>query len=252
MDRERHLVETFVALADTLVDDFDIVDLMHTLVEESVNLLAAEAAGLMLADQRGGLQVLASSTERTRLLELFQLQNDEGPCLDCFRSGEQILVPDLLTETTRWPQFVPEAERQGFRSVHALPMRLRSETIGAMNLFHAQPGALSPEDLRVGQSLADVATIGILQERAIERTETLSEQLQTALNSRIIIEQAKGVLAEKGDLDMDAAFAHLRGYARGNNLRLSDLARSVVEGTVDSQDLLFGAPSTSKVRRAPN
>lgn len=236
--RERRLVEAFVALADTLVDDFDAVDLMHTLVEQSLDLLTADAAGLMLADQRGGLKVVASSTERTRLLELFQLQNDEGPCLDCFKTGRQILAPDLTAQVDRWPRFVPEAERQGFRSVHALPLRLRSETIGAMNLFHTNASALSGEDLKVGQSLADVATIGILQERAIQRSETLSEQLQGALNSRIIIEQAKGVLAEKGGLDMDAAFALLRGHARSNNRRLSDLARDVVEGRVASGDVI--------------
>ena len=236
--RERRLVEAFVALADTLVDDFDAVDLMHTLVEQSLDLLTADAAGLMLADQRGGLKVVASSTERTRLLELFQLQNDEGPCLDCYKTGRQILAPDLTAHLERWPRFVPEAERQGFRSVHAIPLRLRSETIGAMNLFHTNPSALSVEDLKVAQSLADVATIGILQERAIQRSETLSEQLQGALNSRIIIEQAKGVLAEKGGLDMDAAFACLRAHARRSNRRLSDLARDVVEGKVASGDVL--------------
>ena len=246
MTRERRLVEAFVALADTLVDDFDAVDLMHTLVEQSLDLLTADAAGLMLADQRGGLKVVASSTERTRLLELFQLQNDEGPCLDCFKTGRQIIAPDLTALNERWPRFVPEAERQGFRSVHALPLRLRSETIGAMNLFHANASALSVEDLKVGQSLADVATIGILQERAIQRSETLSEQLQGALNSRIIIEQAKGVLAEKGGLDMDAAFARLRAHARSNNRRLSDLARDVVEGKVAS-GVVLSASQPSKI-----
>lgn len=243
VDRERRLVEAFVALADTLVDDFDVVDLLQTLVEQTVDLLAADAAGLMLADQRGGLQVVASSSERTRLLELFQLQNNEGPCLDCYRSGRQVLVSDLTRDAERWPRFVPEATRQGFRSVHALPLRLRAEIIGAMNLFHSGPGALPDEDLEVGQSLADVATIGILQERTIQRTETLSEQLQSALNSRVIIEQAKGVLAEKGTLDMDAAFGRLRGYARANNRRLSELARDVVDGKVDSEELLRSSPS---------
>lgn len=241
MSRERQLVEAFVALADTLVDDFDVLELLQTLVEQSVDLLTADAAGLLLMDERGGLQVMASSSERTRLLELFQLQNDEGPCLDCFRSGRQVLIPDLKTQTSRWPRFVPEAERQGFVSVHALPLRLRSETIGAMNLFHAHPGPLSDEDLKLGQSLADVATIGILQERAIERTESLSEQLQSALNSRVIIEQAKGVLAEKGTIDMDTSFARLRGYARSHNLRLGEAARGVVEGTVALDGVLWPA-----------
>lgn len=242
MDRERSLVEAFVAMADTLVDDYDVVDLMQSLVEESVKLLAAEAAGLMLVDQSGRLQVIASSTEATRLLELFQLQNDEGPCLDCFRTGKQVLAADLRSEVEAWPRFVPEAERQGFRSVHALPLRLRDLTIGAMNLFHATPGPLPPEDIRVGQALADVATIGILQERAIHRGETLSVQLQGALNSRITIEQAKGVLADRGKLDMDAAFNRLRGYARSHNLRLGDVARGVVDGTVEPITVLSGQP----------
>lgn len=236
--RERQIVDAFVALADTLVDDFDILELLQMLVEQSVGLLDADAAGLLLTDERGGLQVMASSSEQTRLLELFQLQNNEGPCLDCFSSGCQVLISDLKAEIDRWPQFVPEAKRQGFVSVHALPLRLRSVTIGAMNLFHGRPGALSDEDLKLGQSLTDVATIAILQERAIRRTENLSEQLQSALNSRVIIEQAKGVLAEKGTLDMDAAFARLRGYARSHNLRLGEAARGVVEGTVSSEMVL--------------
>lgn len=238
MERERRLVEAFVVMADTMVDDFDAVDLLQTLVEQSVELLAADAAGLMLADRRGGLQVMASSSERTRLLELFQLQNDEGPCLECYRSGTQVLVGTLASEAGRWPHFVPEAERQGFRSVYALPLRLRTETIGALNLFHGQEDALPVEDLRVGQALADVATIGILQERAIQRTETLSEQLQAALNSRVLIEQAKGVLSERGQLDMDAAFTQLRAYARSNSRRLSEVAQGVVDGSLDTSAVL--------------
>lgn len=237
-NREQELVRAFVTLADTLVDEFDVVDLMQALVEHSVNLLEAEAAGLLLADQRGGLQLVASSSEQTRLLELFQLQNNEGPCLDCYRMGQEVLVADLPNETERWPRFVAEAARQDFRSVHALPLRLRADTIGALNLFHARPRPLSDEDLRVGQALADVATIGILQERTIHRTETLSEQLQDALNSRVIIEQAKGVLAEKGKLDMDAAFIRLRGFSRLNNRRLSELARDVVDGNVEADEVL--------------
>ena len=238
MERERSLVEAFVALADTLVDDFDAVDLMQTLVEESVGLLAVDAAGLVLADQSGALQVLASSTERTRILELFQVENQHGPCVECFRSGHQILVPDVATEVERWPSFVGEAKRYGFRSVHALPLRLREQTIGAMNLFRGEAGPLSAEDVRVGQALADVATIGILQDRAIQRTEAVAEQLQAALDSRVIIEQAKGVLADRGRLDMDAAFARLRAYARSNSQRLSEIARGVVEGTVDAAAIL--------------
>jgi transcriptional regulator with GAF, ATPase, and Fis domain len=247
MDRERQLIQALVGLADTLVDDYDVTDLLHELVEHCVDLLSADAAGLLLSDQRGGLQVVASSTERTRLLELFQLQNNEGPCLDCYRSGESVLVPDLATESEHWPRFVPEATKEGFRSVHALPLRLRSETIGAMNLFKAHSGALSDEDLRVGRALADMVTIGILQERSIRRTETLSEQLQGALNSRVVIEQAKGVLAAQGSLDMDTAFSRLRRFARNHNRHLRDVARGVVEGTIELAQVV-GVSTTSKGR----
>jgi GAF domain-containing protein len=206
--RETRLVDAFVELADTLVDDYDVADLLHRLVEHSVDLLDAAAAGLMLADQRGGLQVLASSTETARLLELFQLQANEGPCLDAYRTGEPILVDDISAVSTarRWPSFAPEAARQGYASVHAVPLRLRREVIGALNLFGHHTGALPEADLRVAQAMADTATIGILHERAVHRAETLTEQLQHALNNRTIIEQAKGVLAHAGNLDMDQSF----------------------------------------------
>jgi transcriptional regulator with GAF, ATPase, and Fis domain len=248
MDRERRVIQAFVGLADTLVDDYDVTDLLHELVDHCVELLSSDAAGLLLADQRGSLQVVASSTERTRLLELFQLQKDEGPCLECYRRGEPILVPDLTAEVSRWPHFAPVALDEGFGSVHALPLRLRNETIGAINLFASGSVDLSDEDLRLGRALADVATIGILQERAIRRTETLSEQLQGALNSRVIIEQAKGVLAERGGLDMDAAFASLRSYARSHNLHLRDVAREVVDGTVATDEVIGPTPKSGERR----
>ena len=238
MDRETKVIQAFVGLADTLVDDYDVTDLLHELVGHCVEFLGSDAVGMLLADQRGGLQVVASSTERTRLLELFQLQNNEGPCLDCYQIGEPVLVPDLLSAAERWPQFVFVALEEGFRSVHALPLRLRNETIGAINLFSFSSGALTDEDLLLGRALADVATIGILQERAIRRTETLSEQLQGALNSRVIIEQAKGVLSERGGLDMDMAFALLRRYARDNNLHLREVARGVVDGTLSIDQVI--------------
>jgi GAF domain-containing protein len=242
MDRESKVVQAFVRLADTLVDDFDVTDLFHDLVGHCVELLGSDAVGMLLADQRGGLQVVASSTERTRLLELFQLQNNEGPCLDCYHLSESVLVPDLLAAAERWPHFSFRAVEEGYRSVHALPLRLRNETIGAINLFSFHVGALSDEDLRLGRALADVATIGILQERAIRRTETLSEQLQGALNSRVIIEQAKGVLAERGSLDMEIAFAMLRRYARDNNVHLREVARSVVDGTLETDHVIGLTP----------
>jgi transcriptional regulator with GAF, ATPase, and Fis domain len=241
-EREQVLAEAFVGLADTLVAGYDVIDLLHRLTEVCVELLAVDAAGLLLSDQRGSLQMMASSSESSRLMELFQLQNDEGPCLECCRSGSPVVSVDPADAAKRWPRFATQAEREGFQSIHALPLRLRHQTIGALNLFADEPGALPPADLRIAQALADVATIGILQERAVHRGEVLAEQLQAALNSRVIIEQAKGVLAERGHLGMDDAFKRLRFYARSRNRRLSELARSVVEGTMDADEVLEVRP----------
>jgi transcriptional regulator with GAF, ATPase, and Fis domain len=225
------LPEAFVELADTLVAGFDVIEFLHMLTDRSVQVLDAAAAGLLLADPRGELRVVAASSEQVRLLELFQVQNDQGPCLDCFRSGQPVAEVDLSTAGRRWPHFAPIAAQAGFASVQALPMRLRDSTIGALNLFRTVPGAFSLADVRVGQALADVATIGLLNERSLRRAETLNEQLQGALNSRVIIEQAKGKLAERLGLDMEQSFAVLRRYARARNRGLSDLARAFVEGS---------------------
>jgi transcriptional regulator with GAF, ATPase, and Fis domain len=234
------LAETFVALADTLVDEYDVVELMHRLSDECVSLLDAEAAGLLLADQRGGLQVIGASAERTRLLELFQIQTDAGPCLDCYRTASTVIIPDLRLESHRWPDFAAAALEAGFGSVYALPLRLRSEVIGTLNLFGASDHALDQEALRLAQGLADVATIGILHERAIRHSELLAEQLQGALTSRVVIEQAKGMLAEISGLDMGAAFDLLRTYARNHNRRLSDVSRDVIERRLDIDALVAG------------
>ncbi|MFC4492937.1 GAF and ANTAR domain-containing protein [Streptomyces ovatisporus] len=228
------LTEVFVEMADTLVDDFDVLDFLHNLTERCVELLGVTAAGIMLTDERDNLQVIAASTEKTRLLELFQLQTDQGPCVDCFRSGEPVSVADLRT-VGQWPHFTAAAAEVGFASVHALPMRLRTEVIGALNLFHTRAGALEGEKQRVGQALADVATIGLLQQRAIQHRDGLTEQLQTALNSRVLIEQAKGTLSERLGLEVDEAFVMLRNGARSRNQRLSVFAKAVLEG---SQDVL--------------
>jgi len=228
--REQLLSRAFVRLADTLVDDYDIIDLLDRLVGYSVELLTADAAGILLVDSQQALQVVASSHEDANVMELLQLQSDQGPCMECFSTGEAVSVPDLADVGGRWPVFVAAvAERGVYRSVHALPLRLRGETIGTMNLFHGQSGILPAADLVLGQALADVATIGILSERAIRSREVVAEQLQTALNHRMIIEQAKGVLAHQGNLTMVAAFDRLRRYARNHNARLSEVARKVVK-----------------------
>ncbi|TDC83567.1 ANTAR domain-containing protein [Micromonospora sp. KC606] len=228
---QTQLADVFVEMADTLIDDFDVIEFLHVLAERCVELLGVSAAGLLLTDQRDTLQVVAASSERTRLLELFQLQTDQGPCLDCFRTGQPVSVADLTLTTARWPRFTAAAAEVGFAAVHALPMRLRSDVIGALNLFDVRPGALDEGKLRIGQALADVATIGLLQQRAIHRGDILTEQLQTALNSRVLIEQAKGVLAERLQVDVGQAFAILRDGARSRNRRLSELSQAIVDGS---------------------
>jgi transcriptional regulator with GAF, ATPase, and Fis domain len=225
------LSDTFVELTDTMVAGFDVIDFLHVLTDRSVQLLDVDAAGLLLADPRGELRVVAASSEAARLIELFQIQNDQGPCLDCFRSGQPVQAQDLAAATEQWPRFAPTAVEAGFTAVQALPMRLRDQVIGALNLFRASPGAFDAADVRVGQALADVATISLLHERSMRRSDILNEQLQTALNSRVVIEQAKGKLAERLGVDMDQAFNLLRDFARARNRRLSDLAQAFVDGT---------------------
>jgi GAF domain-containing protein len=241
-NREQLLAETFVVLADTLVDDYDVVDLLDGLVTACVSLLGVTACGLLLDDQKGHLAVVASSSEETRLLEIFQLQNNEGPCLDCVRTGSAVSCADLLEDQARWPRFVPAAMAAGFRSVAALPLRLREHVIGGLNLFGSGVGPVSPDDRRLAQALADVATIGILQRRSAHRSTMVAEQLQHALNSRIVIEQAKGVLAERNSVSMDTAFATLRRYARNHNLKLTDVALNVVRGELDPATIAVDPP----------
>jgi GAF domain-containing protein len=229
--REVLLINAFVGLADTLVDDYDVIDVLDRLAGYSVQLLAAESVGILLADTQATLRVVASTNEQTEWMEILQLQADEGPCVECFQSGSPVNVDDLAHAAARWPRFVAALQARGAHgSVHALPLRLRGQAIGTLNLFHGAPGPLPAADLVLGQALADIATIGILQERAIRRSEVLSEQLQGALNSRVMIEQAKGKLAERLGVDMDRAFTMLRDYARNSNQRLTDVARTFVDG----------------------
>lgn len=238
MHREQRLAETFVELADTLTDDFDIIDLLQVLAARCVELLGVGAAGLLLADQNGSLMTVAASDERSRLLELFETQNDEGPCRDCYRLGAAVVNVDLDDALERWPRFAPQAIAGGFRSANALPLRLRSQIVGSLNLFHYDAGGLGDPELRLAQALADAATIAILQQRTIRRSEIVAGQLQLALTSRIVIEQAKGVLAERLQISADDAFEVLRGAARSRNRLLSELARDVASGTADVARLL--------------
>jgi transcriptional regulator with GAF, ATPase, and Fis domain len=244
---ERRIAQTFVELADTLVVGFDVIDLLHTLTERCVELLEVDATGILLADQRGTLALVAASTEQARLLELFQLQEEEGPCLEAYHSGQAVTCADLGAQPQRGPRVTsPATPRQPHAAaLPARPLRLRDQTLGAMNLFRHQAGELTPQTVAVAQALADVATIAILHERARHHNTVVTEQLQHALNSRIVIEQAKGVLSERGQINVQDAFTLLRGYARNHGRELAELARDVVTQQIDLADLLPGrAPPT--------
>jgi len=242
MDRERRLAEAFVTLADTLVDDFDVIDFLQVLAERCVDLLDVTAAGIMLADTSGSLRHVACSDEQMRVVELFELQIEEGPCYDAYRSGAPVVCGNPEEATERWPRFAPNAVQHGFAAVAGVPMRLRTEIIGALNLFSSNRGELGEQDLRIVQALADVATIGLLQERAIRDGAALSAQLEGALESRVAIEQAKGIIAERAGISVDDAFALIRNFTRANNRLLSDTAREVTHGLL-SVDALRGAAS---------
>jgi transcriptional regulator with GAF, ATPase, and Fis domain len=236
------LTTAFVDIADTMVANYDPIDLAHRLAGHCASLLDVAAAGLLLTDGQGNLGLLASSNEQARVVELFQLQTErQGPCLECFHTEAPVTAVDLSRWRHKWPGFVAEAQRQGFNTVHALPLRLREEIIGALNLFRTGTTPLSIGDLMLGQALADIATIAILHARALERSETVVEQLQGALNSRVIIEQAKGALSIRGQIKVDEAFEHLRSYARDHNLLLSRLARDVINDP-DLARVVLGHP----------
>ena len=229
-ERQARTVSTFVELADTLVANFDVIELLTVLSSRSVELLDAAQAGILLADDTGQLRLMAASTEQIGLLELFQIQNDEGPCMDCFRAGT--IVTADLTRTGTWPLFAAESIAAGFPSVCAVPLRLRSTVLGCLNLFLAEPVALEGWQVEVAQALADVASIAIIQDQAARDAAVREHHLQHALQSRISIEQAKGMLAERFGMDMDAAFNKLRAYARNHNLRLTDLAEALATGAL--------------------
>jgi GAF domain-containing protein len=228
------ITETLIELADTLVLGFDGIEFLHTLTERCVQLLGVDAAGILLVDQRGSLNLVAASTEQTRLLELFQLQNKEGPCLDCYHSGQNVACADLAAAPQQWPQFATAAREQGFAAVQAVPMRLREQILGALNLFCCSPRAIPADATEIAQSFANVATISILQLRALRHSEMVTDQLQTALHSRVVIEQAKGVLAERQHISPTEAFTLMRTYARNHNRLLSHVAQAVITQTPDS------------------
>ena len=236
--REAEVARSFVALASSLANGYDVVDLLDELTSDCARLLNVASAGLLLADGRGVLHVMAASSEETRQLEIFQLQRDDGPCLECYSGGAPVAVADLEQVADRWPQFVPAALAAGFASVHALPMRLRDNVLGALGLFGTSVGSLSEDDLALGQALADVASVALVQERAAADQTAVTEQLQTALTGRVVLEQAKGILAQLGGLAMTDAFAMLRTYSRDHNLRLTRVAEAIVGRSLPGSEVL--------------
>lgn len=226
--REDDIVASFVSMAGNLARGHDVTELLIQLAADCARLLDVSAVGLLLADPRGALHVVAVSSERVADLEAFQAQRAQGPCHTCYLEGKPVNVPDLASAAARWPEFAAVAAKAGVASVHAVPMRLRDDTVGALNLFGGKPGPLNEADLRLAQALADVATIALIQDRAAADKSLVNEQLQNALDSRVVLEQAKGVLSFSGDLDMSGAYAALRQYARDHNIKLTDLSRAVV------------------------
>lgn len=236
--RESLITNAFVSIANSLADGFDVVDLLSGLTTDCVRLLDVDAAGLLLADPRGVLHVVAASSERTRNLELFQLQRDQGPCLDCFHSGVAVAVSDLKMGPERWPEFTAAARRAGFVSVHALPMRLHDKVLGTLGLFGAHSGALNEDDLNLAQALAHVASVALVVDKAAADEAIVIQQLQTALTSRVSVEQAKGLLAQVGNMDMDGSFAALRKFARDHNQKISEVSQKLVSREIYPQQVL--------------
>jgi GAF domain-containing protein len=243
--RERDIIQAFMDLSNELVDSYDIVELLERLNTSCTELLDIASLALLLADRHGVLHLIAASSQRTHDLEVFQLQRAEGPCLDSFRSGQPVAVPDLAEERERWPNFAPAALALGFASVHAIPMRLRDNVLGVVGLFGASPGPLNPGDLALAQALVHVATVAIVNDKSAADRDVVNAQLQNALTSRVVLEQAKGFLAYVGRLDMDTAFTVLRRYARDHGEKLSDVARGIVSRDLPGEAVLENARSMS-------
>jgi GAF domain-containing protein len=231
--RDEKLLATFAKLADTLVADYDVVDLLQTLVDTCQDLLDTAAAGILLAAASGELEVIASTSEASRLVETMQLGAEAGPCIESFHTGQVVSVPDISRAPEEWSRFRDSALEQGFVAVHAIPLRLRDTTIGTLNLLSDTVGELEEFDAIAAQAFADVATIGILHERSLRESTLLAEQLQTALNRRTVIEQAKGVVSYRQQVPMDEAFALIRNYARSHQLPASQVAARLVDMSLD-------------------
>lgn len=238
MEREREVVAAFVSLADSMGEQFDVIDVLTGLAADCARLIDTSAAAILPADARRELAVVAASSEALHALELFQVRSGQGPCVDSFTTGEAVSATDLRASAHRWPSFVAAAARAGYASVHAMPLRLGRHRLGTLGLFGTTVGALGTDDLRLAKALGHVATVAILQQRTLQDATAIAEQLQVALDSRVVLEQAKGILGQTGGLDMEGAFELIRRYARDRNLRLSDVARSVVDRELPADLLL--------------
>jgi GAF domain-containing protein len=241
--RDQAIVQSLIDIADNLVDNFDVVDLLTGLADRCVQLLGVSAAGVMLVSPSGELRLVASSNEAMELVELFELQADEGPCLDAFRTGKRVEHENLRSGTGRWPTFATVALNAGFRSVFALPLRLRDTTIGSLNLFNVGENRMDESDVMIAQGFADLATISVLQHGVVTQAQRVNEQLSSALATRIVIEQAKGVVSERAGVGLGEAFSRLRTYARSHNLNLVDVAQGAIDGTLDPKAWVTSASS---------
>lgn len=253
VSRER-LAEMLVEVADPPVDDYDVVEFLHRVTTRTAELICVPAVGLQLADARGQPQVVAASDEAARRLERFQVRIREGPCLDAYATRAPVVNPDLRSAGNQWPAFAPRATALGFRSVHSLPLQVRAQVIGTLNMFGTQAGRLEPSDVKIAQAVAGMVTIGLLRRRALHHGEVLIEQLRHALTSRVPIEQAKGALARAHGVGADQAFEMLRRYSRNHNLKLVDVARAVVTDAASVPDLTRPrrpAPARVRMRIAP-
>jgi GAF domain-containing protein len=228
--RQRLVFDTFVELADTLASDYDIGEFLQFLVHRCADLLLGDTAGVLLEGPGGDLRLAAATSDEMRRLEDLEVRLRQGPCTEAYRRAEPVIAEDLVDYQERWPQVTPKLMEMGMRSAHAFPVRLRADCIGAINLYRVQPGPFHAEDVRLGQALADVAAIGILQERKIARAERVADQLQLALSSRIVIEQAKGILAERHGISTADAFGAISNYSRSRNRKLREVCQEIVDG----------------------
>lgn len=240
------LSDLFVAAADTLVGGFDLVDFLHGVATGAAKITGSSAIGLLLAERDGGLRVIAASSEDPELLGLFSIQRAEGPCLDAHRAGAELPDIDLRATHDPWPDFTSQATALGFTGTHCFPLRLRGKTVGAMHAFQDDGHHLSADERRSGRALADLAAISLVQERATRRPGELTEQVLFALNSRIVIEQAKGTVALNLDVGVAEAFELLRVRAAQHRMPLTELARAVVADR-GALDTLLAEPSASEL-----